>query len=714
MEFGAPEGARIVVFVEYFNRLIEFFWPVYRPGGRFILDGNELQMLAPRHSRHINMTIFYYYGPSDQLNPEGQDQITSEIIRPLRRSHRIDPDTLWERLIQSRRHSEGPPDPRYSGRKEIVDFKMARKDALAPPGSPPLTGERYPDLRLLEVVDGQRGAPIPQTRALMPGTYLLEVAIRGTRVGIGAEDDFDPLEVCNTTGERLLVSLLSDSKDVSLIDSIKPLFLPPSGDSTSIRFEIQVLRYCRFTLDIRFFCRLNLIEALILDVVADDAHPQGELAMKITRTQRFQRFTGDLAKALPPRTLSIQVASDGDGYRLLFVVPDMRPSDESVRLLVRPRLSAAEIEKQILALRKLWLRIALTTFGTGLDPKVAQNANEDLLDLARMGNRLWTAIFRRDSAVSNAFEETVRLALANGGTVQVNIDEEARGFVFPWSLLYDAALPEGGAEVSVDGFWGVRCAVEQIGAGYRRARMDDGATATQSMALFLNRSIGQAADQEKAIATLAGPGAPITLKAPVIENRAAFRERLAAGQDSLFYFFCHGLTALPPSAILAELQQTAKAMEASPAVVPALLKRFLSEAHVTKTDSTIWLTNSALTLPEMWEIDRVDDAVSPIVILNMCESAQSLPSLPDSFIDFFLCRPARAVLGTECLVPPDFAADFGVQLLTRLIAGEPVGAVLQALRREYLVKHRNPLGLAYSLWGSAGASLKPLNPGDPK
>lgn len=44
----------------------------------------------------------------------------------------------------------------------------------------------------------------------------------------------------------------------------------------------------------------------------------------------------------------------------------------------------------------------------------------------------------------------------------------------------------------------------------------------------------------------------------------------------------------------------------------------------------------------------------PVVILNMCESAQVTQSLTDSFVDFFLDRGARSVVGADCPMTVEF------------------------------------------------------------
>jgi hypothetical protein len=97
-------------------------------------------------------------------------------------------------------------------------------------------------------------------------------------------------------------------------------------------------------------------------------------------------------------------------------------------------------------------------------------------------------------------------------------------------------------------------------------------------------------------------------------------------------------------------------------------------------------------------------AYGPLVFLNMCESAQVLPSLSGGFIPFFLQRGARCIIGTECPMTATFADPFARIFFRRFLQGQPVGNILWNLRQEYM-KEGNPLGLAYTLYGDASTKL---------
>lgn len=122
--------------------------------------------------------------------------------------------------------------------------------------------------------------------------------------------------------------------------------------------------------------------------------------------------------------------------------------------------------------------------------------------------------------------------------------------------------------------------------------------------------------------------------------------------------------------------------------------------------SWIELTYGKLYLDELY--DEIDNKLqsNPLVFLNMCESAQVTPSLADSFIDFFLDRGAAGVLGTECSMTTEFAHPFAEKFLKAILAGEKFGPALLDARRHF-IELKNPLGLAYTLFGSAITCFHP-------
>lgn len=97
----------------------------------------------------------------------------------------------------------------------------------------------------------------------------------------------------------------------------------------------------------------------------------------------------------------------------------------------------------------------------------------------------------------------------------------------------------------------------------------------------------------------------------------------------------------------------------------------------------------------------------PFVFMNAERVLNADLTQIDSFVPYFLQRGARAVLGGEASLPAFFAAQFGVEFVSRFVAGEQsAGNLLLALRRAYLTQRNNLLGLIYTLYGHADTQVE--------
>jgi hypothetical protein len=103
----------------------------------------------------------------------------------------------------------------------------------------------------------------------------------------------------------------------------------------------------------------------------------------------------------------------------------------------------------------------------------------------------------------------------------------------------------------------------------------------------------------------------------------------------------------------------------------------------------------------------------PIIFLNMCQSAELLPSSSGGLVRVFLDRNAAAVLGTECPMTAVFANAFSKSVLDELFLGTDLGTAIWNARRHFLADdQRNPLGLAYTLYGRAVTRLGSAKPNE--
>jgi hypothetical protein len=89
---------------------------------------------------------------------------------------------------------------------------------------------------------------------------------------------------------------------------------------------------------------------------------------------------------------------------------------------------------------------------------------------------------------------------------------------------------------------------------------------------------------------------------------------------------------------------------------------------------------------------------APLVILNACDTGVRDPSQTFSFVETFLRLGACGVVATDCEVPDAFAAAFTKQIYAGLLGGQDLGDILMSARKHFIRRHRNPLGLLYSMY----------------
>ena len=173
----------------------------------------------------------------------------------------------------------------------------------------------------------------------------------------------------------------------------------------------------------------------------------------------------------------------------------------------------------------------------------------------------------------------------------------------------------------------------------------------------------------------------LTVTRPILSSAGAFLKHLKQDDlEDILYFYTHGNTKDP-------------------------WHRNINESR-DYNESCIEFSQGKITPEEL--LDDIDELPSrPLVILNMCESAQMIPSLSDSFIDFFLNCRALGVMGTECPMTIRFAHPFAQSVFKQIFSGVSIGMALLYARRYFALKCNNPLGLAYTFFGPATLTFSP-------
>jgi hypothetical protein len=488
-------------------------------------------------------------------------------------------------------------------------------------------------------------------------------------------------------------------------------FLPPSFPEEFKSSTAADLLEIKFQL----FYQLNLLEVLIVrgeavpstddDIVSRfDICPAVDLAYGRLRQSDVNDF--DL---MTPASMHVHVEPYQQQYLLTFKIK--RKSDE----LVFPApvsLTSNQLEDVISSARKALFEVCSSDI---LGRQVNGDEFEYVDHLKRLsaeGSKLWSLLFDRDkeSSIGIIGDWLKNNPLPEGSKIQISVEAGAATFVFAWGLLFDGKGAMNSQNTHM-GFWGMRYVIEQ-----RPVRI---ALPTQTVSQNQPIEIGamywqfaQTPEQQTYLRGLIKQATTAKLAGgePINEASKAL-PCISSSSSQILYFYAHGFTRLPNGErygvtiedfvhLYDKLPPESSTRLAWKEIAEQVMARqFQSDK------SYIELTYGRLELDELYQTVQMLPG-HPIVILNMCDSAQVTPSLAESFIDFFLSRGARVVVGTECSIRPVFADFVGRELLEAVLRAQPIGPALRNIRME-AAKLKNLLGLAYTLFGSADTALQP-------
>jgi hypothetical protein len=303
--------------------------------------------------------------------------------------------------------------------------------------------------------------------------------------------------------------------------------------------------------------------------------------------------------------------------------------------------------------------------------------------------------------------------------------------LFPWEALYEGEdYDSTEAEKLADKFWGYRYVPARVMDRQPLSKVKP-QNVTPNMLFCLHRSLRQAHEREwPAIERLiaAGCAGQIHLLSPSfppisLNNGRQLLNYLKTGEHNMIHFACHAVQNSAGEDVLSitPIDPAELGSLASPPAGP--------DGFGLATDDFIGPTAKF-------------QNIKPLVMLNACQTVDSSDelrvyyNLPQAFID----SGAAAVIATACPVPDVFAAEFarvfyehfliGADPLADYLAGAAAGppttgeaelmrvlrvgseappatgplTIGEALRRTrcyFLLKHRNPLGLAYGLFSPA-------------
>jgi hypothetical protein len=559
--------------------------------------------------------------------------------------------------------------------------------------------------------------------------YQLEVAVRVKPTGIpfeGAERRpiREPKQKQDVT--IMVTAEAEDDAFIEIEEPVQTLTLPPRGDSTeNALFRVRPLRQSASRNDlvrirVRLYCKFNLLEVALIsaEVVGKfDSPAQSQLGLEKTisfRQERLEREYIDFDN-VQPRAMHIDITKRGDHF--LFNFAFYNAVDQEMVFTAPARLPATDLEDDLISIRKIWYDIAMSKT---LTEQLEGDKDEFLANvrrLAKLGRRLWVKLFKRErrSSMYKIGTWLERHPLKQGGIVQVSLHEDAANFVFPWALIYDRPVPRKEYELpDPKGFWGVRYCIEQQLPSMIKGTDEPVHIEDELKLGFMLWEQFRNVDKEKSLmqSLRARSAGKLEISTPPITDADDCYDLLSDCDAHVLYFYAHGYTrhrqadvGVGPNLELF-MRRYERLDEDSPLrETYRVLYESIKQEEFEPDRSWIELTYGRLYLDELY--DYIWDLQSgPFVILNMCESAQVTPSLSDSFVHFFLDRGASGVIGTECPMTVEFAHPFAEKFLRDMLAGERVGIALLNARRHFL-ELKNPLGLAYTLFGSATVCFEP-------
>jgi hypothetical protein len=581
-----------------------------------------------------------------------------------------------------RRSGSKPPGPKASPSRTLESLPPA----AAPPPSPggtgapgtavpappaPSRGQRWINAQL---EDHEREVPLVKGHVYTLA-FDVDVVQREQAMGIAkfAETNLFPEGV-----ETVQLTVQLDSNDFAISDEKRPLRVPRTGRSMKARFDIEPLHDGPSRVTATIHKNRNFIQQMELTF---DVGSQVPSAVEVTSKGR----PASAVSVVQPRDGSLVINPRGEEYEVVAVA--------SVSSRARLPLQPAYLASAIDAAREELLKIVMyqndageSVFQTGIDIS-SPDSKFALKTMARAGARLFQKLFFGPAAAddSKRVGEWLR-KMATDTNTRLTLQIVAERAPLPWGLLYFGDANED-AKLDWNLFLGMRHIVEQIPL-QTTLGISDCRIPSDRPDLAVSVNVNCGIDEQM--------GAPFvgrqrTFWANVTKSRQHIRvaqrtrraevvEALADRNtsDQILYFYCH-----------------AESVGLTDPGGPDASRLVLTDAGVT-------LGELSLDAPTSTPLRG-----SPLVFINACESADLSPTFYDGFVPYFVAKGARGVIGTECKTPALFAEEWATRFFKRFLAGQPLGATVLNLRREFLEKHRNPLGLLYAVHCDGDTQITP-------
>lgn len=557
--------------------------------------------------------------------------------------------------------------------------------------------------------------------------YRLKIIVTPHPTGITSSESGRPAirEPDRDRDVTIMVVAEVDEDDFNIEENVQSFILPPSGATEPAWFRIQPKketpdRENLAEISIKLLCDFFVIEMVTLRaevIEMEDKPPVSKLRLKPPIRLEYGELERDMPEmgSTVPRDMTVFVKKENDRYFLRFLFKNEEKN--KICFPAALRFDEDELERELIETRTLWKDIAMSKEYLQMLTCDDEDYWKHVRNLAERGSNLWSRLFKydTDSSLFHIGKWLEEHPLPNYSTIQILPEnKDTAGFIFPWALLYDKKVEKKPDPL---GFWGLRYCIEQRVID-RPSISDNAVKPVYSDKLRLGFMMWNHFENSKKhiemFQNLADTSGFIEEPSPIIDASECILQMKKADWDIL-YFYSHGHTKPRKTIVgledhLEQFIRDYNTYENTDIRKELFYDLYwaLTEGQFEKDKTYIELTNGKIYLDDLYKDDNLKlIRTKPIVFLNMCESAQVIPTLEKSFIHIFLNRGASCVIGTECPMPSVFACPFAIHLFKGLANGDSVGLAALKASSHFMKEKHNPLGLAYTIYGSVTHSFKP-------
>jgi hypothetical protein len=602
---------------------------------------------------------------------------------------------------------------RIAGLAAVSESAARYRDLLANFSTVPATNpeaRRALDAALVRVETEPLSKPMRGDESLEAGAaYELQVHI-GSRLPeslvAGAVAAVDELVGPPDDSEGHWLDLSVQAKDFRLLSpASQRVRLPRRGSSDLVYFRIRTplgaQNEAPGTAQLRMTIhhRNRLIQSFLLkaDIAAAEAHGTIEVTQEFAVSEEFANLD-----ELQPRALFIGL-NQGQTTHELMIKSDRATSELD--------LSANAYDQAVKDLRKA-LEDAVRIPGSDQPRKYLKvapgnppgaEASDAFRALAKLGRAVYEALFGALPRGDATRKSLVRLQGAAKEKIQiVRFDAHS---AFPWTLLYDWALPvvtpdaapppvclgvvpdangnavdcahgPGDKAYCVRGFWGVRHYVEEMLNQQRNAGQTVKRPATDVVRIVADSSLTQAQTLQTQLAAALGAG-----------NLA-----IGPGSETKLLDLLWQTPAARPALLIVLGHLETNALPGEP-----------DTPRVEMQSGQEWFTLKNLTDRSTQAVDWWDDPRT-IVLLAACQSAATDRDALNDFVTALNTAGAGAIVGTQAVIGGNQAADFAERITRNLWALMPLGEAIHAVRSE-TVQDGDPGGFLLQSFGDIDLKL---------